>query len=424
MAGGNGLPGSSPGHAPVGRWAPALGPDVELLGQYSGSGYREAPYLLGRGGRTLEVSPLLYMLCASLDGRRDLDEVAAVMGSLAGRDVSPGDVAYLLEHKLRPLGVLGGPTAPTPPPTALAVRRAVVPAGAVRRCTGPLRVLFHPFVLATVLVAFVALDAWLVMHAGIGQGMSDLLVNPGLVLLLAAITLAGGAFHELGHATACRYGGAEPGVIGAGIYLIWPVFYNDLNDSYRLGRAGRLRADLGGVYFNAVFSLVLGAGYLATGFEPLVVAVAVQHLAILQQFLPFLRLDGYYLVSDLAGVPDLFRRIRPVLSSLVPGRPAPPAVRQLKPRARAVVTVWVLVTAPLLAALVLLLVVRLPQLAGTVWSSVGIRAESLLAAWRAGDVAAAGLDSLQVVFLLIPPAGIVLTVAHVVRSRLVPSGRR
>ncbi|MGH9266530.1 MAG: hypothetical protein ACRD1D_17740, partial [Acidimicrobiales bacterium] len=181
---------------------------------------------------------------------------------------------------------------------------------------------------------------------------------------------------------------------------------------------------LGGVYFNAVFSLVLGAGYLVTGFEPLVVAVAVQHLAILQQFLPFLRLDGYYLVSDLAGVPDLFRRIRPVLSSLVPGRPAPPAVRQLKPRARAVVTVWVLVTAPLLAALVLLLVVRLPQLAGTVWSSVGIRAESLLAAWRAGDVAAAGLDSLQVVFLLIPPAGIVLTVAHVVRSRLVPSGRR
>ena len=378
-----------------------------------------------QGGRTMEVSPLLHMLCASLDGRRDLDEVAAVMGSLAGRDVSPGDVAYLLEHKLRPLGVLGSPaTAPTAPPTALAVRKAVVPAAAVRWCTGPLRFLFHPFVLAPVLVAFVALDAWLAIHASIGQGMSDLLVNPGLVLLLAAITLAGGAFHELGHATACRYGGAEPGVIGAGIYLIWPVFYNDLNDSYRLDRAGRLRADLGGVYFNAVFSLVLGAGYLVTGFEPLVVAVAVQHLAILQQFLPFLRLDGYYLVSDLAGVPDLFRRIRPVLSSLVPGRPAPPAVRQLKPRARAVVTAWVLLTAPLLAALLVLLVVRLPRLAVTVWSSVGLRSESLVAAWRAGDLTAAGLDSLQVAFLLIPPAGIVLTVAHVVRSRLVPAGRR
>jgi putative peptide zinc metalloprotease protein len=225
----------------------------------------------------------------------------------------------------------------------------------------------------------------------------------------------------LGHATACRYGGAEPGVIGVGIYLIWPVFYNDLNDSYRLDRAGRLRADLGGVYFNAVFSVALGVAYLLTSFEPLVVAVAVQHLLVLQQFLPFVRLDGYYVVSDLAGVPDLFGRIRPILSSLVPGRPASAAVLQLKPSARAVVTAWVLVSVPALAALLLLFLLRLPSLAGALWGLVRTRAESLLATWSAGELWPATVDCLHLAFLLVPPVGIALTIAQAVRGRLASS---
>ena len=94
--------------------------------------------------------------------------------------------------------------------------------------------------------------------------------------------------------------------MGVGIYIVWPAFYTDVTDAYRLGRGGRLRADLGGVYFNCVFVLVIAAAYAVTGFEPLLVLVIVQHMQILQQFLPFLRLDGYYILSDLTGVPDMF----------------------------------------------------------------------------------------------------------------------
>ena len=68
-------------------------------------------------------------------------------------------------------------------------------------------------------------------------------------MFFGAVVLAT-VFHEIGHASACRYGGAKPGVLGAGIYVVWPVFYCDVTDAYRLGKAGRLRTDLGGVYFN------------------------------------------------------------------------------------------------------------------------------------------------------------------------------
>ena len=76
-----------------------------------------------------------------------------------------------------------------------------------------------------------------------------------MLVLTFVLTAASAGFHEFGHAAACRYGGAKPGVIGGGIYLVWPVFFTDVTDSYRLDRRGRLRTDLGGLYFNMLFSL-------------------------------------------------------------------------------------------------------------------------------------------------------------------------
>src|SRR5437660_7616933 len=122
-----------------------------------------------------------------------------------------------------------------------------------------------------------------------------------LVVMMLIVLSAG--FHECGHATACRHGGAKPGVIGAGIYVVWPAFYTDVTDAYRLGKGGRLRTDLAGVYFNALFMLATLAVYLMTHLEILIVVVLFLQFEMLHQFLPFLRLDGYYVIADLTGVP-------------------------------------------------------------------------------------------------------------------------
>ena len=52
-------------------------------------------------------------------------------------------------------------------------------------------------------------------------------------------------------------------------------------------------------------------------------------LQMLQQLIPVVRFDGYYVLSDLAGVPDLFARVGPVLRSLRPGHPVDPRVSEL-----------------------------------------------------------------------------------------------
>ena len=66
--------------------------------------------------------------------------------------------------------------------------------------------------------------------------------------------------------------------------------------------------------------------YLATRFEPLILLLVTQHLLVLQQLLPLLRFDGYYVLSDLTGVPDVLGRVKPVLRSLLPGRGDEPRV--------------------------------------------------------------------------------------------------
>ena len=127
------------------------------------------------------------------------------------------------------------------------------------------------------LAALIASDTWLFGRGRLGSASRYVLLHPLLVLLVLGLSVASMLFHECGHAAACRYGGARPGVIGMGIYVIWPAFFTNVTNAYRLGRAGRIRTDLGGVYFNAIFVLPLTAAYLATGYAPLAGAIVLIH---------------------------------------------------------------------------------------------------------------------------------------------------
>ena len=189
--------------------------------------------------------------------------------------------------------------------------------------------------MSVIALAFLAVTWWVFFEQGLAPAAYDAFQRPQLLLLVFAVTVLSGGFHEFGHAAAARYGGAEPGVMGAGLYLVWPAFYTDVTDSYRLGRGGRIRTDLGGLYFNALVVVLTFGWWYATGWDALLLLVATQTLQMVQQLLPLLRFDGYHLLADLAGVPDLYHRIRPTLLGLLPApleRPRQPAAETRSPR--------------------------------------------------------------------------------------------
>ena len=71
--------------------------------------------------------------------------------------------------------------------------------------------------------------------------------------------------------------------------------------------------------------LALALAYAATGSGLLLLTALALQIQMVQQLIPVVRFDGYFILSDLAGVPDLFARVGPVLRSLRPGHPATPA---------------------------------------------------------------------------------------------------
>ena len=222
-----------------------------------------------------------------------------------------------------------------------------------------------------ILAGFLAVVAWVFFDRGLGASAYDAFQRPHLLLLVFVVTVLSGGFHEFGHAAAARYSGAQPGVMGAGLYLVWPAFYTDVTDSYRLGRAGRIRTDLGGLYFNAIVVVATFVWWWATGWEALLLLVAIQVLQMVKQLLPLLRFDGYHLLADLAGVPDLYHRIKPILLGLLPHRWKSPENTALKPWARALITAWVLVTVPMMALMFWAMLQAVPRLLGSAGSVLG-----------------------------------------------------
>ena len=396
--------------------APAHADDLQLLGSMVGSGYRTPPSLVRRGdGQTLQLTPLLYAILDAVDGRRTCAEVAAAASRATRRAVSEEMVATLMDEHLRPMGLLRladgsePPLKRSNPLLGLKLKVSVTDPKNTRRLTDPFRFLFRPVPATAVVLGFLAVTWWVFFEQGLAPAAYDAFQRPQLLLLVFVVTVLSGGFHEFGHAAAARYSGADPGVMGAGVYLVWPAFYTDVTDSYRLGRGGRIRTDLGGLYFNAVVVVLTFGWWYATGWDALLLLVATQTLQMVQQLLPLLRFDGYHLLADLTGVPDLYHRIRPTLVGLLPHRWSDPENRVLKPWARAVITAWVLITIPMMALMLLALVMAVPRLVGTANAVVREDAAGMLDAWRAGgflDITSHGLQVLSLVLPLV--AGVLI----------------
>ncbi|MDR6863974.1 hypothetical protein [Phycicoccus sp. 3266] len=425
--------GAAPGPtapAPDGSDVPVRADGVQLLGTVPGSGYRTAPALVRRGdGQTIQLTPLLYAVLEAVDGERAFDQVAEAVGAAVGRQVRAEDVETLCDAKLRTLGLLRKADGSDPqlkrsnPLLALRFRYVVTDPEVTRRVTAPFALLFAPVVVVLLVAAFLAVCTWVLMHKGLASATHQAFDQPALLLAVFALTVVSAGFHEFGHAAAARYGGATPGAMGTGLYLVWPAFYTDVTDSYRLGRAGRVRTDLGGLYFNAIVAVVMFGVWFGTGWDAILLIIATQVLQMVRQLAPLVRFDGYHVLADVTGVPDLYHRIKPTLLSLLPQHWNDPEARVLKPWARAVVTTWVLVVVPMLAFSTVMMVLSFPRVAGTAWASVARQWARLQVQLGDGDVLAVLVRVLSIVAIALPVLGVVLIVSRLVRRVAVGTWR-
>ena len=135
--------------------------------------------------------------------------------------------------------------------------------------------------------------------------------NPlGISAFVAAI-LFGKVVHELGHALMSKHYGLQVPTFGVAFLFFWPVFYTDGSNGWQL-RSRRARLMIGGAGVMAESALAILATlswiWLPEGLPKLVaftLAVTTWGTTLLINLNPFMRFDGYFLLSDWWEVPNL-----------------------------------------------------------------------------------------------------------------------
>lgn len=121
-------------------------------------------------------------------------------------------------------------------------------------------------------------------------------------------------FHELGHAyTATRYG-CRITTMGIALILMVPMLYSDISDAWKLS-SRRQRAAIGAagmIVEGSLAALAICAwNFLDDGIArslAFIIATTSLLLGVTINLNPFMRFDGYYVLSDLLGLPNLHDR--------------------------------------------------------------------------------------------------------------------
>jgi len=419
------MPLADPVYAPsMSDERPALAAGVQLVGELKDSGFTEQQWLIQRDQRFVQVTGLLYRVLEQCDGERTVDEIADRLTESTRWAVSREHVRHMLDAKLIPLGLIAGAagSASLPPPASpgsllsMGWRVTIFGQQALEPIARALQVFYAPFLLVPMLVAVVAAQVWLYAAGGVVASAQHTLYTPGALLLVLGLLIAGAVFHEFGHAAALRYGGGTPRSIGAGLYILYPAFFTDVTDGYRLSRWARVRTDLGGVYFHLIFASALVAAYAVSRQPLLPFAVLLIQMEVVRQLLPFVRLDGYWLLADLTGIPDFFSQTGLVMNRMT--------AAALKPWARTCFLAYLALTIPLLVVLFVLIVLGLPHLLLMTWTAM--QRQFAVFAWAVGsrDVLAVAAVVTQLAILAVAPVATTLLVFGAARAGVAAVARR
>jgi putative peptide zinc metalloprotease protein len=382
---------------------PSRAAGVELIGVLPGSGFTDAQFLVKRDGQFIQLTELLFRTIEGVDGRQTFQEIAEVLTETTEWAVTAEQVEYLVVEKLLPLGVIdagvGGAIDPTVERSPLMVQAPtrLLDADQIERVSRLTRFLFATPIALGLLTLVVIGHLWLFLEHGIENGFLEVLYSPGLLVAVVGLIVVAALVHEFGHASGLRYAGLKARSIGVGLYLVYPAFFTDVSEGYALPQRAKLRTDLGGIYFHLLFGLALIGLYQVTGWEFLLFTVLLIDLEAARQVLPFGRLDGYWILADLTGIPDPLSQMLPFLRGAI-DRPELQGARlpTLRPWVRRVFVTYVVLTLPAIALFIVFLLARLPTLLALVWDALTVQVSQLATAAANAAVITLILATLQI----------------------------
>lgn len=248
-------------------------------------------------------------------------------------------------------------------------------------------------------------------------GTSGVLMTAAIVLILSKI------IHELAHALTARHFGVRCESMGVLLLILTPCLYCDVSDAWMLAsRRARMAISAAGILAELVLAALATLLWMISRDDPtravlLMVMIVCSANTLLFNGNPLMRYDGYFLLSDLLGMPNLaaesVARITSRLRSSLWDEP-PVFQREETPRERLIL--WTYGLLSLAYRLVLLIVIlsgiyRILEPAGFGILGVGL-------AWMVSLTALAKVAN----SLLRPPAGLLISEPRHLRRPVLAAG--
>lgn len=184
----------------------------------------------------------------------------------------------------------------------------------LNRGRGLIRLLFSPwFFLVWLGVTGWAVKTVVENFRRLHEQSQSVLAPDNLILLYAGLVIIK-ALHEFGHAAACKRFGGEVHTMGIMLLIFTPLPYVDATSSWGFrARWQRMLVGAAGMIvelFVAAIAVFIwnrtGAGTLHNLAYNMIFVASVS--TVLFNANPLLRYDGYYLLSDLLGIPNLYQK--------------------------------------------------------------------------------------------------------------------
>ena len=401
--------------------------------------------LLGQG-RQLMISPKLADLIGQLQEGKSLEQAAGALSELWDRQVNADDLRHIIEQQMVATG-LAYPTDKVPAallqsPKQLAAqialaakrplyekllkghfRRRLMNRGLVEKICSPLVVAYEPLSLLAALVMIVA-TRWMLYSTVdryfLGQVITQF--DPAEYLSSLAILVIVILIHEFGHAAAQLRFGLPAGAIGFQLYHYLPSFFANASASWRVRPRSRIVVDMGGIYFQLIITSFLYLIYSKTQFLPLMIAILTSDGLCVIAINPFLRFDGYWLLSDALAVPNLQKRSTELLKHYWKRlRGQAPAAGQLSIRGwRAIVIAsYGILKSVFWVALVFIILKKAAAIYGTASVTISKFFSMALSGFKTANPALVASSLIRLLFFVL----MILTVSSLVGNLAVKAGQ-
>ena len=295
---------------------------------------------LGELEKYFQLGPVEHRIAQLLDGSRDVGEITETL-SCEGIDWAAEDVAELVSRFVTnkvasPVEAPASPPASEKPRIPLSSRlpgmmsMAIsqrIPLVACNRIADPLArrfgFIYTKFGMAIWLIFVASGMGVVVIHRKSFYGELAKLFDPDVWVVMLVVWAVAKVLHELGHATAARHHGVHVGKAGIMFFMFAPLAYVDVTDAWKLtNRWKRVQIALAGIYIELAIASVAAWAWLFLG-DGLSANLMAQIFfvtgpaTLLVNANPLLRLDGYYVLSDMAEIPNLRMHGRNQLAGMV-----------------------------------------------------------------------------------------------------------